>query len=110
MGGMGGLVVVGSQSSRATEMCYSEMAQKRAAAQDMRKEGQVGRWQAGVPVLQATFVPGQALVLAAAGGDGAVHLLDLGSTLCKLPPLLFNSSLPLPSRPPLLPPSHHFTH
>lgn len=49
----------------------------------MRREGQVGRWQAGVPVLQATFLPGQALVLAAAGGDGAVHLLDLGSPLCK---------------------------
>ena len=43
----------------------------------------MGRWQAGVPVLQATFLPGQALVLAAAGGDGAVHLLDLGSPLCK---------------------------
>ena len=55
------------------------------AVQDMRMDGQVGRWQAGVPVMQAAFLPGHALVLAAAGGDGAVHLMDLGSQLGALP-------------------------
>ena len=47
-------------------------------AQDMRAEREVCRRQAGTPAMQACFVPGQPLVLAAAGGDGAVHLLDLG--------------------------------
>ena len=41
----------------------------------------MGRWQAAAAVMQAAFLPGQPLVLAAAGGDGAVHLMDLNSPL-----------------------------
>ena len=35
------------------------------------------RRQAGTPTMQACFLPGQPLLLAAGGGDGTVHLLDL---------------------------------
>ena len=35
------------------------------------------RRQAGTSTMQACFLPGRPLTLAAAGGDGAVHLLDL---------------------------------
>lgn len=53
-------------------------------SQDMRRDGQVGRWQASAAVMQAAFLPGQPLVLAAAGGDGAMHLMDLNSPLGAL--------------------------
>ena len=49
-------------------------------AQDMRQEQEVSRCQAGVPVMQACFLPSSTLLLAAAGGDGAIHLHDLGRT------------------------------
>ena len=43
----------------------------------MKREQEVLRRQFGTQTMQACFLPGQPLLLAAAGGDGAVHLLDL---------------------------------
>ena len=53
----------------------------------MRHEREVLRRQAGIATMQACFVPGQPLVLAAAGSDGAVHLLDLSNPGGMAPPL-----------------------